>query len=284
MTILVTGATGHLGGLIIDSLLERGADPGDIVAGARTPEKAAAIAAKGVRVAALDYDDPATIAAAVEGADTVVLVSSSEVGKRFAQHRAVIDAAVTAGVGTLVYTSIMRATESPLPLAPEHVQTEQAIRESGLSFVLLRNGWYTQNYAQDVANAARSGEIVASAADGRVASADRRDYAEAAAVVALESDHVGQTYELAGDAPWNYDELARAVGEVLGREVVYRPVDTAAHIALLTSFGLDEGTAGFVAALDAGTAAGALDSSDTTLSRLIGRPTTPLVETLRTLV
>lgn len=284
MTILVTGASGHLGRLIVESLLARGAAPTDIVAGARTVEKAADLAEKGVRVVPLDYDDPHSVAAALEDVDTVALVSGSEVGKRFQQHSAVIDAAVAAGVGQLIYTSLTRATESPLVLAPEHVQTEQAIRASGLPYVILRNDWYSENYAQDLAAAAQSGEVTASVGDARVASASRRDFAEAVAVVALEDGHIDTTYELAGDVAWDYDDLAAAMGEVLGREVVYRRIDTAAQIALLTSFGLDEGTAGFVAALDAGIAAGALDSDDTTLSRLIGRPTTPLVETLRTLV
>lgn len=279
MTILVTGAGGHLGHLVVERLLARGAAASDIVAGARTPAKAADLAERGVRVVTLDYDQPETIAAALRGIDRVLLVSGSEVGKRTAQHTAVIEAA--ADVELLVYTSLYRATESPLPLAPEHVATEQAIAAAGIPATILRNDWYTENYVADIARARETGEIVASAGDGRVSSASRIDYADAAAAVLLAGDHAGRVYELAGDAAWNYDELAEAAAELVGRPVAYRRLTTEEHVAALEAAGLDAGTAGFVAALDAGIAQGALDSSDRTLSTLIGRPTTPLVEGLR---
>ncbi|MDQ1129958.1 NmrA family NAD(P)-binding protein [Microbacterium sp. SORGH_AS_0888] len=278
MTILVTGASGHLGRLIVERLLARGAAASDIVAGARTPAKVADL---GVRAVELDYDRPETVAAAVEGVDRVVLVSSSEVGKRLEQHRAVVDAAAAAGVELLVYTSLFRATESPLPLAPEHVATEQLIAEAGVPAAILRNDWYTENYAGNVAQARETGEVTASAGDGRVSSASRVDYADAAAVVALGDGHAGKVYELAGDTAWSFDELAATIAEIVGREVVYRRLTTEEHIAALEAAGLDAGTAGFVAALDAGIAAGALEASDRTLSELIGRPTTPLAEGLR---
>ncbi|KKI20309.1 MULTISPECIES: SDR family oxidoreductase [unclassified Leucobacter] len=278
MTILVTGATGQLGRLIVESLLERGASADQIIAGARDVSKAADL---GVRAVHLDYTDASSIAAALEGVDTVMLVSGSEVGQRVAQHRAVIDAAAAAGVAKFVYTSAPKATTSDLVLAPEHKATEEAIVASGLPAVILRNNWYTENYLGDLATAAQTGVLSAGAGDGRVASASRKDFADAAAVVLLEDGHIGEVYELAGDVAWNYSDLAAAFAEVLGREVSYAPLSFDEQVSALRSVGLDEGTAGFVATLDAGIRDGALADTDGTLARLIGRPTTPLVEGLR---
>lgn len=281
MTILVTGATGHLGRLVVDSLLARGVDPSTVRAGARDTSKAAALAARGVQVVHLDYDAPETVASAVDSADAVLLISSSEVGKRAGQHQVVIDAARAAGVAKFVYTSATKATTSNLVLAPEHKATEEAIAAADLPAVILRNNWYTENYAEDVTRAKDTGVIAASAGDGRVASASRADYAEAAAIVLTEDDHIGEVYELAGDVAWSFDELAAAASEVVGREVRYNPLTTEEHTAALEAAGLDEGTIGFVTALDANIRDGALAETDGTLSRLLGRPTTPLVEGLR---
>lgn len=278
MTILVTGATGQLGRLIVESLLERGASADQIVAGARDVSKAVDL---GVRAVHLDYTDPASIAAALDGVDSVVLVSGSEVGQRVAQHQAVIDAAAAAGVSKFVYTSAPKATTSDLVLAPEHKATEEAIAASGLPAVILRNNWYTENYVRDLATAAETGVLSSGAGDGRVASASRKDYADAVAVVLLEDGHIGEVYELGGDVAWTYSDLAAAFSEILGREVTYVPLSFDEQVAALRGFGLDEGTVGFVAALDAGIRGGALADTDGTLSRLIGRPTTPLVEGLR---
>lgn len=278
MTILVTGATGQLGRLIVESLLERGASADQIVAGARDVSKAADL---GVRAVHLDYTDPASIAAALDGVDSVVLVSGSEVGQRVAQHQAVIDAAAAAGVSKFVYTSAPKATTSDLVLAPEHKATEEAIAASGLPAVILRNNWYTENYVRDLATAAETGVLSSGAGDGRVASASRKDYADAVAVVLLEDGHIGEVYELGGDVAWTYSDLAAAFSEILGREVSYVPLSFDEQVAALRGFGLDEGTVGFVAALDADIRGGALADTDGTLSRLIGRPTTPLVEGLR---
>ncbi|MBQ3357913.1 MAG: SDR family oxidoreductase [Microbacterium sp.] len=283
MTILVTGATGQLGRLVIDSLLERGAEPSSIVAGVRDLTKASDIAARGVRTAVVDYDRPDTIAAALEGVDSVLLISGSEVGRRTAQHQAVVDAAKAAGVGKLVYTSAPKAPTSDLVLAPEHKATEELIAASGIPAVILRNNWYTENYAGDIAQARETGVVAASVGDGRVASASRKDFADAAAVVLLEDGHLGQAFELGGDVAWTYDDLAAAIAEVIGSPVEYRALTAEEHAAALESAGLDAGTVGFVTALDAGIRDGALADTDGTLARLIGRPTTPLVEGLRPL-
>lgn len=281
MSIVVTGATGHLGRLVVEHLLADGVPAEQVVATGRRTERLADLAERGVRVAAVDYDSPETLAAALEGADVVLLVSGSEVGRRVPQHRAVVEAAVAAGARRLVYTSAPHADASPLVLAPEHKATEEIIRASGLTFTLLRNGWYTENYLGDVQQARESGEIVAAVGDGRVASAPRDDFAAAAAVVLRTEGHDDAVYELAGDVAWSFDELAAAASEVLGRPVVFRAVTSEQRRADLLAAGLDEGTAGFVVALDENTRDGLLAGGTDDLSRLIGRPTTPLVDGLR---
>ncbi|NEM91677.1 SDR family oxidoreductase [Galbitalea soli] len=282
MTIVVTGATGHLGRLIIEALLRDGVTPSTIVAGGRSLDKIDDLVARGVTAARIDYADPASLDAALAGADTVVLVSGSEVGQRVAQHAAVIDAAVRAGVGHLIYTSAPKATTSPLVLAPEHKATEEAIAAAGIPATILRNGWYTENYTGQAEQLRATGRLVASVGDGRVASASRVDYADAAAAVAIGgAPHIGAVYELSGDVAWDFTQLAAAFTEVLGREVVYVPVSTEEHLAILTGAGLDEGTAGFVVALDGNTRDGLLAETSGDLARLIGRPTTPLVDGIR---
>ncbi|MCS3843621.1 SDR family oxidoreductase [Microbacterium sp. AK031] len=284
MTILITGATGQLGRLVIDSLLTRGADPQTIVAGARNLSKAADLAARGIRVVTLDYDDAASVSAALDGVDSVLLISGSEVGKRTPQHKAVIDAAKAAGVTKLVYTSAPKATTSDLVLAPEHKATEELIAASGIPAVILRNNWYTENYVESVSQAASTGVLAASAGDGKVASASRRDFADAAAVVLLEDGHIGEVYELGGDVAWDFSELAAAIAEVVGRPVEYKALSSEEHAAGLAAAGLDDGTIGFLTTLDADIRGGALADTDDTLARLIGRPTTPLLEGLRAAV
>jgi NAD(P)H dehydrogenase (quinone) len=284
MTILVTAASGHLGRLVVESLLARGAAPAEIVAGARDTSKVADLAARGIRTVELDYARPETLAPALEGVDSVLLISGTDFGNRVAQHRNVIEAAKAAGVTKLAYTSGPKADTSEHVLMPEHRGTEQVIAEVGVPAVILRDNWYTENYAQDVALAASIGVIAAATGSGRVASAPRSDYAEAAAVVLLEDGHVGQVYELGGDEPWDFEELAAAASEVLGRDVAFVAQTPEERVGSLLAAGLDEGTAGLVAAIDEGIARGDLAESDGTLSRLIGRPTTPLVEALRDIV
>jgi len=214
----------------------------------------------------------------------VLLISASEPGNRVALHAAAIDAATRAGVEHLVYTSAPKATTSALVLAPEHKATEELIVASGIPATILRNGWYTENYTNTVEQARQSGEIVASVGDGRVASASRADYAEAAAVVLTDPTTRGTVYELSGDTSWDHDEFAAATADITGRPVAFRNVTPEEHTAILTSVGLDAGTAGFVVALDQNTKAGLLGETSGDLGRLIGRPTTPLLEGLRAAV
>lgn len=281
MTVAVTGTSGHLGRLVVDSLLARGAAPADVVALARSTEKVADLRQRGVVVREADYDRPETLAPALDGVEVLVLVSGSEVGQRVRQHGAVVDAAKGAGVRRVVYTSAPHADTSPLVLAPEHKATEELLAASGLTTTILRNGWYTENYAGDVEQARETGEIAHSTGDGRVASASRADYAEAAAVVALDDSHAGAVHELSGDVAWDFDALAATAADLLGRPVTYRRLSPAEHREILLGAGLDEPTADFVVALDGNTRDGLLAETSGDLARLIGRPTTPLAEGLR---
>lgn len=281
MTIVVTGATGHLGRLVVESLIARGLPAADIRALGRSAERLAPVAALGVQTAVIDFEKPDTLAPAFAGADALLLVSGSEVGQRVQQHANAIDAAVAAGVGRIVYTSAPHADDTALVLAPEHTATEKLLAESGLPVTILRNNWYTENYVGQVETAAATGEIVSSAGDGRVASATRADYADAAAVVLTTPGHDGAVYELAGDVAWTFDELAEAAAAILDRPVAYRAVSEDEHRSILSGAGLDDGTVGFVVALDGNIRDGALADNPGTLSELIGRPTTTLVDGLR---
>ncbi|MEV7875296.1 SDR family oxidoreductase [Microbacterium sp. NPDC089188] len=280
MTLLVTAASGHLGRLVVDALLERGVAASDIVAGVRTPAKVDDLAARGVGVVELDYSRPETLAAAFAGVDRVLLISGTD-ADRVAGHRNVIDAARAAGVERLVYTSAPRVDQVDYALGADHKATEEAIAASGLSATVLRHNWYTENYLDAVARAADTGEIVAAVGDARVASASRRDYAAAAAIALTTDELAGRTLEVGGDVAWTYDDLAAAAGEVLGRPVSYTAVTLEQLEAGLQAAGLDAGTAAFVAGIDDAIARGALSQTDGTLSELIGRPTTPLVDGLR---
>ncbi len=280
MSVVVTGATGHLGRLVVEHLLKRGVPGEGVVAAGRNREKLAELAELGVGTAPIDYADAASLVDAFVGAETVLLISGTEVGQRVEQHGNAIAAAREAGVRRLVYTSIAQADTSVIGLAAEHRATEALLRESGLVVTLLRDNWYTENYVPTVDQARATGVVVSSAGDGRVASATREDFAEAAAVVLSTDGHDGAVYELGADDPWNHSELAAAVSEVLGQPVAYQPVTSEEHLAILTGAGLDEGTAQFIVSMDEGIAAGALAGGSRDLSTLLGRPTTPLVEGL----
>ena len=274
MTILITGATGHLGTLVIDSLLAKGVPADQIRAGARRPDEITAVPA-----VHLDYEDAASVAAALEGVEKVLLISASVPGTRVALHKTVIDAAAAAGVQQLVYTSVLDARDSALILAPEHKATEELIEASGVPATILRNGWYTENYLGTLEQA-KAGEIVTSTGEGRVSSASRKDYADAAVAVLTEPGHENTVYELSGDTAWSFDEFAAVASGILGAPVAHRNVSADEHSAVLTAAGLDEGTVGFVVAMDANIRDGLLDATPGDLGRLIGRPTTPLAEGL----
>ncbi|KTR96580.1 nucleoside-diphosphate sugar epimerase [Microbacterium testaceum] len=280
MTLLVTAASGHLGRLVVDALLERGVPASDVVAGVRTPAKASDLADRGIRVVEFDYARPETLAPALDGVSRVLLISGTD-ADRVAGHGNVVEAVRAAGIERLVYTSAPRNDEIDYALGADHKATEGLIAASGVEATILRNNWYSENYLDTVARAAETGEIVAAVGDARVASASRRDYAEAAAIALIGDELRGQTLELGGDVAWTYDELAAAASEVVGRPVVYTAVTVEQLAAGLEAAGLDAGTAAFVAGIDDAIARGALAQTDGTLSRVLGRPTTALVEGLR---
>jgi NAD(P)H dehydrogenase (quinone) len=273
--IIVTGATGHLGRLVIENLLQR-VPAGQIVAAGRNVEKIADLAARGVQVRVVDFDQPETLASAFEGATQVLLISSSEVGKRVVQHRNAIDAAKRAGASLLVYTSVLKADTAGHSLVGEHLATEKMVRESGVPFVILRNSWYIENYTEHLAPAFEHGAIFGSADDGRVGAATRADYAAAAAAVLTGSGHEGKTYELAGDEPFTIAELANEVSRASGRSVVYKDLPADDYRQVLTGAGLPAVFADLYVSADLAIARGELRTEGGDLRRLIGRPTTPL--------
>lgn len=279
--LFVTGATGQLGNLVIDTLLET-VDASDIIAGVRDTAADAASALRdiGIDVRVANYSRPETLAAAFAGVDRLLLVSSSENGARKVQHRNVIAAAKAAGVGLIAYTSLLRADTSPLLLAEEHRDTEAALAEAGVPFVLLRNGWYTEVYTWRLPLALKDGVFAGAAANGRISSAARADYALAAATVLASGDHAGRIYELAGDGSFTLAELTDVVNEAGGASIGYRNLEPDELRSAMLKAGVPEMVARIVSDTDAGVAEGALFDDGGALSRLIGRPTTPYRTTI----
>jgi NAD(P)H dehydrogenase (quinone) len=278
--IAVTGATGQLGQLVIEALL-RTVPASQIVAAVRNPEKAQNLAAKGVEVREADYDRPETLERAFAGVDKLLLISANEIGKRTPQHKAVIDAAKRANVKLLAYTSLLHADTSPLSLAGEHRQTEAAIKESGLPYVILRNGWYTENYAMGVPTALEHKAVLGSAGQGRISSATRADFAEAAAaVLTSEADQAGRVYELAGDQAYTLADFAAEIARQSGQPVVYNDMPEETYKGILLGAGLPEPIAAMIANSDTGASSGALFDDSRQLSMLTGKPTTPLSDVI----
>lgn len=278
--IAITGATGHLGQWVIKKLLETH-NAQDLVAIVRNPAKAQALADKGVQVREADYGNPAALASALQGVEKLLLISSSEVGQRAVQHRNIIDAAKSAGVKLIAYTSLLRANTSPLGLHVEHVDTENYLAQSGVPFVLLRNGWYSENYLASVPAALEHGAFIGSAGEGKIASASREDYAEAAAKVLSLDNQAGKVYELAGDNAWTLAELAEKISALTGKTVAYHNLSEADFAAALQGAGLPEGFARLLADSDVGASKGGLFDDSRQLSQLIGRPTTSIDDSLK---
>lgn len=268
--IAVTGASGQLGRLAIAAIKARNATA-DVVALARNTA-----ADVGAPVRAFDYTKPETLAPALGGVDVLVLISSSDFNDRAGQHKNVISAAKSAGVGRIIYTSILKGAASPMVLAQDHIATEVALAQSGLTSTILRNGWYTENYTGSLAGSVAAGAMIGSSGDGKIASAARADYAEAIAVTALDASHAGKIYELAGDTAHTMAEFAAEVSKVVGKPISYNDLPQDTYREILVSFGLPEGFAFVLADSDVKAKDGALFDDSRTLSRLIGRPTTPI--------
>ncbi|EGT0644895.1 SDR family oxidoreductase [Citrobacter sp.] len=281
--IAITGATGQLGQHVIETLLKT-IPASQIVAIVRNPAKATALSQQGITVRQADYSDEAAFTTALQGIDKLLLISSSEVGQRAPQHRNVINAAKAAHVKFIAYTSLLHADRSPLGLADEHVATEKMLAESGIAYALLRNGWYTENYLASAPAALEHGVFIGAAGEGKIASATRADYAAAAARVISEDGHAGKIYELAGDAGWTLSQLAAELAKQSGKKVVYQNLSEADFAAALKSVGLPAGLADMLADSDVGASKGGLFDDSHTLSKLIGRPTTSLADSVKGIV
>ena len=281
--IVVTGATGQLGHLVVEALVRK--VPADqVIAAVRTPEKAADLAALGVQVRVADYDQPSTLTEAFAGADKLLLISGTDIGRRVPQHTAAIEAAKEAGVTHIVYTSVLRADTNTTVVAPDHKATEEVIRAAGVPFTFLRNGWYTENYEQSIAQALVTGAILGSAGEGRVGGVPRADYADAAAEVLTGTGHDNKVYELAADEAWSYADLAESAGRISGKAISYQDVPAEQHRDVLLGAGLPEFVADMLVGSDRAIAAGELASGSGDLRALLGRPTTSLDDAVTALL
>ena len=281
--IAITGATGHLGQLVINDLLKT-VPASQLVAIVRNPAKADALQQQGVVVRQADYNDEAALTAALSGVEKLLLISSSEVGQRATQHQNVINAAAAAGVTFIAYTSLLHADKSPLGLRVEHVATEKALAASGIPYALLRNGWYSENYLASAPAALEHGVFIGAAGEGKIAAATRADYAAAAARVISEDGHAGKVYELAGDDAWTLSQLSAELSKQSGKKVAYQNLSEADFAAALKGVGLPAALADMLADSDVGASKGGLFDDSHTLSKLIGRPTTPLAESVKAIL
>jgi len=277
MKIGVTGATGQLGKLVVEQLKGKVSND-SIVALVRDTEKAKEF---GVEARAFDYKNPETLAEQLKGIDRLLLISSNEIGQRARQHKNVIDAAKKAGVKWVVYTSILHADATTINLAGEHLETEKMLKESGIDQTILRNGWYTENYTGSIGGALAGGAFIGSAGTGKISSAARQDYAEAAATVIADEAYKGQLFELAGDTAYTLSDLAAEISKQTGKSIPYRDLPESEYAQILASFDIPKGFADAIASWDVSASKGDLFDSTQQLSKLIGRPTTSLAESVR---
>ncbi|MGE0079351.1 MAG: SDR family oxidoreductase [Bacteroidales bacterium] len=277
MKIGITGATGQLGSLVVEQLKAKvGAE--NIVALVRTPQKAEKL---GVESRAFDYDKPDELVTTLKGIDRLLLISSNEIGQRARQHANVIGAAKKAGVAWIVYTSLLHADTSSLSLAGEHLATEKALKESGLTYTLLRNGWYTENYTGSIPGAVSAGAFIGSAGNGKISSASRADFAEAAAVVIANEIHKGKVYELAGDESYTLSDLAAEVSKQTGKNIPYNNLPESEYAAILKKVGLPEPLADAIAGWDTSASRNDLFDNTKQISKLTGKPTTSLAKAVK---
>jgi NAD(P)H dehydrogenase (quinone) len=277
MKIAVTGATGQLGNVVVEELKKRVPNE-NIVALVRTPEKASAL---GVEVRTFDYTKPQVMLEALAGIDRLILISSNEIGQRASQHFNAIEAAGKAGVKWIVYTSLLHADSTTLNLAGEHMTTEEALKASGMDYTILRNGWYTENYTGSIGGTLAGGAFIGSAGKGKISSAARADYAEAAAVAITDETHKGKVYELAGDNYYTLTDLAAEISNQTGKNIPYRNLTEAEYTKILESFEIPAGLASAIASWDVSASKGDLFDDSRQLSTLIDRPTTPLADSVK---
>ena len=280
MKIAITGATGQLGNLVIEQLLQLTAAQ-NIVALVRNIDKAEHFKAQGIELREFDYDRPETLVPALSGIDKLLLISANEIGRRTPQHQAVIDAAKVAGVPYLAYTSLLRADTSPLGLAQEHRETEKLIQDSGITYTFLRNNWYSENYLAGVAHTIEIGTLFGAAQDGRISSASRIDYAEAAAKVLTSTGHENKTYELAGSESFSLSDLATFIGQAVNKDIIYQNLSAEEYTQGLTQAGLPAGLVDVIVDADIQTIQGAMYSDSKDLEQLIGHKTTSIQDAIK---
>ena len=280
MKIAITGATGQLGNLVIEQLLQLTAAQ-NIVALVRKIDKAEHFKVQGIEPREFDYDRPETLVPALLGIDKVLLISANEIGRRTPQHQAVIDAAKVAGVPYLAYTSLLRADTSPLGLAQEHRETEKLIQDSGITYTFLRNNWYSENYLAGVAHTIEIGTLFGAAQDGRISSASRIDYAEAAAKVLTSTGHENKTYELAGSESFSLSDLATFIGQAVNKDIIYQNLSAEEYTQGLTQAGLPAGLVDVIVDADIQTIQGAMYSDSKDLEQLIGHKTTSIQDAIK---
>ena len=280
MKIAITGATGQLGNLVIEQLLQLTAAQ-NIVALVRNIDKAEHFKAQGIELREFDYDRPETLVPALSGVDKLLLISANEIGRRTPQHQAVIDAAKVAGVPYLAYTSLLRADTSPLGLAQEHRETEKLIQDSGITYTFLRNNWYSENYLAGVAHTIEIGTLFGAAQDGRISSASRIDYAEAAAKVLTSTGHENKTYELAGSESFSLSDLATFIGQAVNKDIIYQNLSAEEYTQGLTQAGLPAGLVDVIVDADIQTIQGAMYSDSKDLEQLIGHKTTSIQDAIK---
>jgi len=277
MKIGVTGATGQLGKLVVEQL-KRKVGNNSIVALVRNPEKAEEL---GVESRLFDYNKPESLSEQLIGIDRLLLISANEIGKRAQQHKNVIEAAKNAGVKWLVYTSLLHADTTTLNLAGEHIETEKMLMNSGIDYTILRNGWYTENYTGSIGGAIAGGAFIGSAGSGKISSAARIDYAEAAAVVLSDASHKGKVFELAGDTAYTLSDLAAEISKQTGKEIPYKNLLEVEYAKILESFNLPKDFAYAIASWDISASKGDLYETSKQLSTLIGRPTLSMAESVK---
>ena len=277
MKIAVTGATGQLGCIVINQLKETN-EKGNIVALARSPQKATGM---GVDVRVADYNNPVSLNIALMDIATLVFISGSEVGQRIPQHTNIIEAAKQAGVRRIVYTSLLHVDTTSLSISEEHIVTETLLKNAGIPFTILRNGWYTENYENSVMSGLKANTFIGSACDGKISSAARRDYAEAIVAVLSSGAHHGKIYELAGDESFSLSDLAAEVSVQSGKLISYTNLSSEEYVTTLLKAGLPHGVAEMLAGIDVSTSKGDLFDDSHQLSNLIGRPTTPLSDVVK---
>ena len=280
MKIAITGATGQLGNLVIEQLLQL-TTAQNIVALVRKIDKAEHFKVQGIEPREFDYDRPETLVPALLGIDKLLLISANEIGRRTPQHQAVIDAAKVAGVPYLAYTSLLRADTSPLGLAQEHRETEKLIQDSGITYTFLRNNWYSENYLAGVAHTIEIGTLFGAAQDGRISSASRIDYAEAAAKVLTSTGHENKTYELAGSESFSLSDLATFIGQAVNKDIIYQNLSAEEYTQGLTQAGLPAGLVDVIVDADIQTIQGAMYSDSKDLEQLIGHKTTSIQDAIK---